>query len=40
MQTLLRPGLVDEWQLLMFPVVLGQGKRLFAEGVRPTPSGS
>ncbi len=34
-QTLLRHGLVDEWQLLTFPVVLGQGKRLFAEGAAP-----
>ena len=34
-QTLLRHGLVDEWQLLTFPVVLGQGKRLFADGAVP-----
>ncbi|MDQ3385939.1 MAG: dihydrofolate reductase family protein [Actinomycetota bacterium] len=35
-QTLLRHGLVDEWQLLTFPVVLGAGKRLFGDGVIPT----
>ena len=34
-QTLLRHGLVDEWQLLVFPVVLGQGKRLFGDGTVP-----
>ncbi len=34
-QTLLRHGLVDEWQLLTFPVVLGQGKRLFGDGTLP-----
>ncbi len=35
-QTLLRHGLVDEWQLLTFPVVLGEGKRLFASGAAPS----
>jgi dihydrofolate reductase len=34
-QTLLRHGLVDEWQLLTFPVVLGEGKRLFGDGAVP-----
>ena len=34
-QTLLRHGLVDEWQLLTFPVVLGSGKRLFGDGAIP-----
>jgi dihydrofolate reductase len=33
--TLQRAGLVDEWHLLTFPVVLGTGKRLFREGARP-----
>ena len=32
MQTLLRHGLVDEFHLWVFPVVLGSGKRLFADG--------
>jgi len=35
LQTLLRHRLVDELQLLTFPVVLGQGKRLFPEGAAP-----
>jgi dihydrofolate reductase len=34
-QTLIRHGLVDEYQLWVFPVVLGQGKRLFADGTVP-----
>ena len=35
LQTLHRHALVDEWQLLVFPVVLGTGKRLFAGGALP-----
>lgn len=35
MQTLWKEGLVDEFSLLTFPVVLGKGKRLFGEGVPP-----
>jgi dihydrofolate reductase len=34
-QTLLRHGLVDEYRLMVFPVVLGTGKRLFANGTVP-----
>ncbi len=34
-QTLIRHGLVDEYHLWLFPVVLGQGKRLFADGTVP-----
>jgi dihydrofolate reductase len=34
-RTLQRAELVDEYRLLVFPVVLGQGKRLFAEGTTP-----
>ena len=34
-QTLLRHGLVDEFRLWVFPLVLGNGKRLFADGTIP-----
>jgi dihydrofolate reductase len=34
-QTLLRSNLVDEFRLWIFPVVIGSGKRLFAEGTVP-----
>ena len=34
-QTLLERDLVDEFRLMVFPVVLGAGKRLFAEGTIP-----
>jgi dihydrofolate reductase len=49
-QTLLQEDLVDELRLIVFPVVLGEGKRLFGEGAIPrtwrltshatTPSGA
>lgn len=35
-QTLLEAGLVDEFNVWTFPVVLGEGKRLFGEGTVPT----
>jgi dihydrofolate reductase len=35
-QTLHRHRLVDEYGLLVFPVVLGTGKRLFGDGTVPT----
>jgi dihydrofolate reductase len=35
LQTLLAHKLVDSLQLMIFPVVLGRGKRLFAEGTTP-----
>ena len=34
-QTLLRNNLVDEYRLWVFPVVVGSGKRLFADGTVP-----
>jgi dihydrofolate reductase len=34
-QTLLAHDLVDELRLLIFPIVLGQGKRLFGDGTVP-----
>ena len=33
--TLLEHGLADEVELLVYPVLLGKGKRLFAEGTPP-----
>jgi dihydrofolate reductase len=36
LQTLNRHHLVDEYRLLVFPVVLGSGKRLFGDGTVPT----
>ncbi len=35
LQTLWREGLVDELSVLIFPVVLGKGKRLFGNGASP-----
>ena len=34
-QSLLRHGLVDEFRLWVFPLVIGSGKRLFADGTIP-----
>lgn len=34
-QTLLKAGLIDELRLIVFPVVLGKGKRLFGRGAVP-----
>ncbi|MEU5823627.1 dihydrofolate reductase family protein [Streptomyces sp. NPDC047803] len=35
-QTLMREDLVDEYRLTIHPVILGTGKRLFADGTVPT----
>lgn len=34
-QTLLRAGLVDRWHLVVHPVLVGSGRRLFADGTVP-----
>ena len=34
-QTLLEHDLVDEFRLMIFPVVVGKGKRLFGDGTVP-----
>jgi dihydrofolate reductase len=36
LQTLFREGLIDQINLWVCPVVIGQGKRLFPEGATPT----
>jgi dihydrofolate reductase len=35
LQTLMKHDLIDEFQLLIFPILLGTGKRLFADGTIP-----
>ncbi len=34
-QTLIRHDLIDEYRLLVFPIVLGEGRRLFKDGSEP-----
>src|SRR4029079_2242066 len=34
-QTLLQHGLIDEYRLWVFPLVIGSGKRLFPDGTLP-----
>jgi dihydrofolate reductase len=36
LQTLLRSGQVDRLNLWLYPVILGQGKRVFGDGTTPT----
>jgi dihydrofolate reductase len=35
-QSLMKPGLVDQYNLWVYPVLLGSGKRLFGDGTMPT----
>ena len=35
-QTLLQHSLIDEFRLMIFPLVLGNGKRLFSDGTIPS----
>ena len=36
-QTLMEHDLVDQYDLMIYGLVLGSGKRLFREGIPPTP---
>jgi dihydrofolate reductase len=36
-RSLLRDGLLDELRLLVHPIVVGSGKRLFEEGIGQVP---
>jgi dihydrofolate reductase len=36
-RTLIEHGLVDEYRLMLFPIILGSGKRLFPDGM-PAPA--
>ncbi len=35
-QTLMQHGLVDRYRLLVYPLIVGKGKRLFMEGIPAT----
>jgi dihydrofolate reductase len=34
-QTLIQHGLIDEYSLMIHPLILGEGKRLFRDGTAP-----
>ena len=34
--TLMRHGLIDEYRIMVFPIVVGRGKRLFEDGLEKT----
>jgi dihydrofolate reductase len=36
-RTLIEHGLIDEYRLMVYPIVLGAGKWLFAESSQPVP---
>jgi dihydrofolate reductase len=36
-QTMIQHDLIAQYRLLVFPIVLGKGRRLFAEGTRASP---
>jgi dihydrofolate reductase len=35
-RSLIPPGLIDEYMLMIHPLVLGSGRRLFADGTPPS----
>ena len=39
MNALMRDDLIDEYRLMVFPIVVGSGKRLFEDGLEGTVLG-